>query len=404
MPDDDKIKSDLLAQLDAVFEPSDWAVRVESKPAGYSIEDSRDSRADFRPDRIYDRRESILVVQLKMLAGRVRHELLRAWLAAAILEARQLAGEHANALPLAVVGAEHLTARSIANITGYAERFADGVAWGLVDRSGVRVLRGAGLPELSRRSSNHQVDERHRSNIEVHRQPANPFTDLGQWLLKVMLGAQLDDLWIQHAGAGEALRTVPRTATDLAQRARISSPVVSVLLSGLEHRGFLKRRPALQLVDRHRLFQEWLAAANARPCHEIKARRRFGASPAIDVVTKRLSEGSKLRSDACLGLFSACRVHGVDWVGGAPEYVLARSLDDARLASLGLRPTRAGEVSEIIVRKPRFPESAFRAIPAAGVSIADGIQCWLDVRHHAARGKDLATELWHAMGFDFPEP
>lgn len=404
MSNKDRIKPELLARLDAVFEAPGWTIRGDPTPVGHGVEPGVDPGVDprvhTRADRIYDRGDSAYIVQLKVLAGRARHEMLRAKLAAAILEARQFAREDANALPLAVVGAEHLTNRTVAKLTDYAERFADGVAWGLVDRSGVRVLRGAGLPDPSHETTNHQLDEQRQRNEEVHSQPANPFTDLGQWLLKVMLGAQLDARWIQHIGEDEE----PRTATALARRARVSSPVVSVFLRGLEQRGFLRRRPALQLVDRHRLFHEWVLAANARPSREIKARPRFGASPAIEVVTKRLGEESKLRGDACLGLFSACREHGVDWVRGAPEYVLARNLDSSTLTGLGLRPIRDGEVSDIIVRQPRFTESVFRAVPESGVPIADGIQCWLDVRQHAARGSDLATEMWRAMGFDFPEP
>ena len=332
-----------------------------------------------------------MMVELKVSKGRPRLEVLQHRLAAAALIAQRHAhelgeghGGHVDAL--AAVGADRLSSAMVEKLRVFADRYLGDASWCIVDAAGVRAAGGLDLPI---------AEEAATLVRRVQRSASTPFSDLGQWLIKVLLSSDLDPRWIKRGG----VKSHFRTARELAAFANVSEPVVSVVLRELEARGFLKRRPTIQLVDRSRLFKEWSRAVHARPPVEVAARSKFSAKNTIDRLSPRLDEDWH-----CLGLFSACIELGLPFVTGGPSHVLVRALDSSVLDDLMLVECDEEETNHVIVREAPFPESVFRGVPTSMPPTADVIQCWLDVVHHPARGAEMATELWHEMGLDIEQP
>ena len=95
-----------------------------------------------------------------------------------------------------------------------------------------------------------------------------------------------------------------------------------------------------------------------------------------------------------LGLFGAAEVRGQAFVRGVAPHLLHEAPDPAALEALGLVPAGPGDRVDVFVRKPRFPESAFRGVEVVeGTPVVDLFQVWLDVAEHPARGKELSDHL-----------
>jgi DNA-binding Lrp family transcriptional regulator len=347
--------------------------------------------SDPSSDLVVTRAGRRILVELKVSKGRPRLNVLQDRLAAAALiaerhahELREEQGEHVDAM--AAVGADRLSSNMVEKLRVFADRYLGETSWCIVDAAGIRAARGQDLPV---------VEEAASPVRKLQRSASTPFSDLGQWLIKCLLASDLDPRWIKLGG----MKSYFRTARELAEFANVSEPVVSVVLRDLEARGFLKRRPTIQLVDRSRLFKEWSGAVHARPLVQVTARSKFGAKNTIDQLSPRLDENWH-----CLGLFSACIELGLPFVTGGPSHVIVRELDASVLDDLMLVECDERESNHIIVREAPFPESVFRGVPSSMPPTTDVIQCWLDVVHHPARGAEMARELWHEMGIDSEQP
>jgi hypothetical protein len=396
------LTADLLSRLDDACRAAGWRVRRQVEVP--SSLPGRPDRQCVAPD------GTRWLVALRAAAGRARENVLRDRLAAAILEARAFAteaehrGRQGRWLGLALVGAPKLTEKMCDRLATYARAFGGDLPWGAVDLRGVRRLEGQGLAKLA-------TSARERSDKPPPMESAplpSPFTDLGQWLLKVLLGDRLPQGWIRlpdRAEVDEANRV-----TRLALRADVSPGTVSRFASALQGDGFaeLSGREIVPVRVRS-LCESWFHVVAAQPVMERRTRFLFGGSDdAHERMARVLREhagrpdGTGHRVDAALGMFSAARELGVGFVTGAPVHVMARDISDSLLGLLGLTPVDGSAPADVVVRCPSFPESTFRAAAEApsGVRVTDAIQCWLDLRSHPARGQELADELWERMGLE----
>jgi len=106
----------------------------------------------------------------------------------------------------------------------------------------------------------------------------------------------------------------------------------------------------------------------------------------------------------CLGLFSACLRLALGVVQGAPAYLYSDGEFSSILQELGLVECRPNERADLILRRPRWPESLFRAMVwNDGVAASDVLQCWLDLNAHPARGEEQARHLWERALSDLRE-
>jgi hypothetical protein len=354
--------------------------------------------AGIRPDLMVRRGNRHYVVELKSSAEGRRDRLIPL-LAQAILQAKAAASRaqlSPRAEPLAVIGAESLPHSLIEELQSFAADVAPDVAIGIVDLHGSRIFVGRGLEEL-----NHVV-ERPRQNHPLMRvgPPLHLFSDLNQWMLKVLLSPHVPDQLLH------APRQKIASASDLAKAADVSLMSASRLVSLLRAEGFLDESRDLELVNIETLLDRWRRAGR-KPIREVPMRWIIPGNrerQLFDAVRSYLRQRESrahrpghalFHSRVCVGLFAAADALGFKFVRGVASHLYVERLDPLILDSLGLAPVRPGQHVDVFVRVPSFRESVFRpAVIRHEVPVCDVLQVWLDVADHPARGANQADEIW----------
>ena len=341
-------------------------------------------------------------VELK-LAREPRKAEVQAALADAILQSKAVA-KSIGARPLAIVGAPHISDGMAVALREYAQEYGEGSAFGFVDSRGRLELHGAGLRDFP---SSAGVASAHSSSRPRAASRVDVFSDLGQWLLKVLLAKPLPEKLLN------APRAPFRNAKHLAEVAGVSVAQAARQVAQLRADGFLEDSPSLRLVRIRDLLEDWRAANRKLPL-EFPARWLFPPKDPrkhVRDVLRRWSESRVERSllpdpamwarratRASLGLFGACEALGFGFVAGAPLHLYVEDVSIRAFEELGLVPAAAGERVDVFLRQPKHPESVFRgAVWQNGVAVADVIQCWLDVAEHPARGEEQAQQLWNRV-------
>lgn len=359
------------------------------RQSGWSVDPEPSWDGAYRPDMLIARGQLRYVVELKVVRE-ARRPLMRAMFAEAILQARAYARKVEGSRPLAVIVAPLMSHRSAEEIGEYAAQFAEGIAWGVVDGSGKVELRGEGLQDVRGHLSLRAVPE-----PLVRRRP-DPFSDLGQWMLKVLLARHLDQRFL-HAPRGEIVN-----ASRLARMASVSVPSAARFVAELRDLDFLdESRRYLRLVRVRDLLESWRVASSG-PVSEVRAQwlipPRDGLANLEHALIRHGAQGSSPGVRACLGLFAASEKLGFRFVHGAPLHVYLEDISMRSLDQLGLIPAESGQRVDVIVRRPRFSEAVFRGcVSIDGAAVADLIQCWLDVSNHPARGEELAAHIWRKV-------
>ena len=365
---DSSPKSDVMRrQADAeellgeAFKQAGW--RVSRHPAG---------RPGHRPDFVVRRPGASYAVELKVGAEGRSDRLIPLW-SQACLQAARAAGEHA---PLAVVAAPHIASRVAEHVLKFAEQYAPDAAAGVIDFAGFRLFRGPHLEPL-----NADAAPKPPLDSRVPKEQQNLFSDLNQWMLKVLLAPELPD----------ALLSAPRgrygNASQLARAANVSVMSGFRFVQQLQREGYLhESSPYLNVVRRDELFRRWQASAFRR-VNEAPMRFLLRGSDSRAPLQRILDTGW-----ACLALFAAADALGFGFVHGVPPYVYVRRLGPASLSAWkNLVPVAPGEQPDIIVRQAPSPESVFRgAVRPRGVASCDVLQVWLDVSAHPSRGEEQA--------------
>jgi hypothetical protein len=375
--------------LAGVFRKAGWRVR-RPPPA-------RDMGADL----VLDANGKKYVVELKV-ASEGRRDRLIPLLSQAILEARALAQQFPEpALPLAVVAAKHIPASVAGQIKQFAERYAPEAGVGVIDAEGLRAFAGQGLEGLDAKPP-----RRAARDIASPQRVPDLFSNLNQWMLKILLGQRLP----------EPLISVPRerirNASHLAGAARVSVMTASRLVNQLANQGFLdESEEHLRVVRVGELLDLWVSA-NRQAAKEVSARwiikggphqlqsalRKY-ASPRNSSLKhsrkQRSGDTTKVLPRCCLGLFAAADALGLGFVHGVPPHIYLERLALDSLSRLGLAVDHSNRPADVYIRIPDNREAVFRASAVReGVPVSDVLQVWLDVSTHPARGREQAGEIW----------
>ena len=340
--------------------------------AGWQVSRHPARREGHRPDFIVRRRPGAsYAVELKVGVEGRSDRLIPLW-SQACLQAARVAGQHA---PLAVVAAPHIASRVAEHILKFAEEYAPDAAAGVVDFAGLRLFRGPRLESLNARGSLLPLES------PAPKEQPHLFSDLNQWMLKVLLARELPD----------ELLSAPRgqygNASQLARAANVSVMSAFRFVQQLQRDGYVdKSRAHLNLVRRDELFRRWQASA-LRRVNEVPMRFLLRGSDSRAPLQRILDSGR-----ACLALFAAADALGFGFVHGVPPYVYARRLGPASLSAWkNLVPVAPGEPPDVIVRQAPSPESVFRAVVRPrGAASCDILQVWLDVSAHPSRGQEQA--------------
>ncbi len=228
---------------------------------------------------------------------------------------------------------------------------------------------------------------------------ADFLSDLGQWMLKVLLSHRLPaELRVRASGTEGRVDEPVVHALALAGIAGVSVASAARIVGALRHEGFLAEDGVLRLRRTDELLERWRAVF-MRPRPEVHARWLFPSKdPAkqLDTLLRGLQQQRGRR--AALGLFAACDRLGYRLVTGVAPHLLLEKVSPAAVQPLGLRLAELGEGAAVIVREPRFAEAVFRGVVNRdGVPVTDVLQCWLDVRDHPARGEEMAAHLFERV-------
>ncbi|HSU15873.1 hypothetical protein [Longimicrobium sp.] len=352
-----------------------WAERLLSQlfmKAGWEVVSDPLPHKPSDPDLRMRRGNADYVVEVKSASEGRSDRLIPLW-SQACLQAIRAARDHDSSL--AVVAAPRIPPRVAEQVLEFAAEFAPQVAAGVIDSAGLRRFRGAGVEELNSEPTHAPATRRAASP-----EPANIFSDLNQWMLKVLLAPEIPGAMLA------APRSRYRNAAQLARAAEVSVMSASRLVRQLQREGYLhESKPYLDLVRREELFRHW-QSAGARRVKETSF--RFLVRGNAQSQLARLLRGSR----SCLALFAAADALDVGFVHGVPPHVYVERLRDAAGPAWNtVVPTEPGEQPDLIVREAPAPGSVFRGmVMRDSMPVCDIVQVWLDVGSHPARGVEQA--------------
>lgn len=317
-------------------------------------------------------------------------ELERA-LADAFLRANSLAGSFINDVsPLPVVAAPSLSRAMLERLKSYAAKVMPSDYWGAFDLQGTWYF-----PRLSIEINADPAVMRLRATSPNIRKspPSNhdPFSDLGQWLTKVVLAQELSENLIS------APRQCLRNQAALASAANVSLPTVSRWKKQMSRMAFLTDSYlGIQLIRKKELLIRWASSIRNRAYVDTWVKPIFGSGSHEKVLNRLLTEEPK----AILLGASACDRLGIGVVKGAPIHLSLPEHSQNYLAGLGLVPVESNEKNALLIRHPRFVKSLRRgAVKQDGVAVADVIQCAIDSYNSPVRGKDQFEAILNRLEF-----
>ncbi len=329
-------------------------------------------------DLLISKGHQAFVVEIKALSEG-RSDRVIPLLSQAILQARANARKEGSARPLAVIYVESAPASLLDQVNSFSDNFAPDVAVGVVSKSGLKHFKGHGLDRLNEGPRNVRWGVGPSS-----RQAINLFSDLNQWMLKVLLAPEIPEHLLN------APRNEYRNASELASAAKASNMSAFRFVQQLQNEGFLENLSRrLVLVRRAELFRQWRSVA-VRKSLELPMRFLVRGSPQIQIPEMIA------KHQACLGLFAAADALRVGHVVGVPPYIYVSALprpdsDEFR----ELVPASPSEVPDVILRQAPAPKSVFRgAVHRDGIMVSDVIQVWLDVSGHPSRGEEQANLIY----------
>jgi hypothetical protein len=299
-----------------------------------------------------------------------------------------------SAAPLAVIASSCIPENLLPIVQGFVSDYAPSVAIGIIDLEGLRYFAGRGLESL-----NAPIGERPK-RIASQASASHLFSDLNQWLLKVLLAPRIPERLLA------APRNEYRNASELAAASGASMMSAFRFVRQLQEEGFLdEREDQLRLVRVDELMHRWQAASlrvpKDRPMRWIlRGSSEEQLREAVRSYKKSLGKPKSRRKIAfplpqvCLGLFAAADALGVGFVRGAPAHLYVERLEEQVVDSLGLAPAEAGHRADVYLRVPLAKRAVFgAAVDQNGVPVSDILQVWLDVSSHPSRGKEQAEEI-----------
>jgi len=353
--------------------------------------------SEDRPDLLIEKDGLKYVVQLKWVSDGKRARLLPL-LSMAILQSKAAAQSQAGLRPMAIVMAPHIDEKIAEQIWQFASSHAPDVAIAVLDLDGLRRFWGDGLEELNFE----RPREPQRKAFKADDAGSNLFSDINQWLLKVLLGQRLP----------EQLINVPRgqfrNASQLADLAKVSVMSAFRFLRQLESEGFLDSSPpAPRLANLERLLSRWQSAM-LKPQKEILCRwliRGGEQQRLVNAIGKyqnlisqeRVGSQSLVERELqpnlrlCLGGFAAASWLGFGHVSGMPPLLYLDRINSEVLERLGLANIEDSRPADVLIKLPSFKEALFRAaVSLNNIRVSDVLQIWLESSVNPARGAEQA--------------
>ena len=192
---------------------------------------------DVRPDLVFARGDRVYVAELKR-SSEGRRDRLVPLISQAILQAQAFAKNYpGRVVPVAIVAAPRVGASVADEIKRFAVEHAPNVAVGVMDGEGFRAFWGHGLEQLNSAKKNSA------GRASSPRPSAQLFSDLNQWMLKVLLSEHIPESLLS------APRGPYRNASGLAQAAGVSVMSAFRFLREMSREGFIDWRQSFFPVN-----------------------------------------------------------------------------------------------------------------------------------------------------------
>jgi Restriction endonuclease len=387
--------------------PPDKEARIKSlvagvfRSGGWKVREKTDA-GDGKPDLIAEHAGKKYVIEIKR-SSEGRKDRLIPLVSQAILQAQEGARHlPGHAVAVAIVVANHIPESVALQVKKFARRHAPEIAVGVMDFEGMRSFEGHGLEQFN------SERPRGRNALSPANRGPSPqlFSDLNQWMLKVLLAPSIPELYLS------APRGRCHGASQLAEAAAVSVMSAFRFIEQFLKAGFLEEEhEGLRVVRIEELMNRWLAA-NQRSVTEIGVRwvlrgRENALRDAVRSYVRSEAEQHRDSEDkdtdvrrprACLGLFAAAEALGLGFVHGVQPYLYIERMEPRILEKLGFSASSVDVDPDVHVRVPRDDESVFRAVVLnEGVPVCDVLQVWLDVAQHPSRGKEQADVIWRKI-------
>ncbi len=230
------------------------------------------------------------VVEVKSLSVPRRSEA-KAFLAAAYLQARTYA-EKLKAQPLPIFAAPSISRALARELAEYAAEHFPHEPWRFVDSERVS-LHGPGLKDI-------RIEPSPVPKRVVPASRLDPFSDLNQWMLKVLLAPKIEPKYL-----AEQLQRAPiRNASMLADVAKVSVPSAARFVAHFRKEGFLESGRSLRLVQVRKLLESWRVSIRApvEVCVRWLLPSRSPASALDELVSSR-------HAKRCISVLSKVRLN-----------------------------------------------------------------------------------------------
>ncbi|AXF24600.1 RpiR family transcriptional regulator [Burkholderia pyrrocinia] len=308
-----------------------------------------------------------------------RADRVTAFFAQALLEARTHA-ERQGMRPAILIWVGSVSPSLINRLVEFHTAYGNREPFAVLSPDGTRYVQFPGLDIFERPN---QQTRPYGSSPGT--QPRLTFSDLTQWMLKLLLAID-----IKGEGLIGAERKHYTTATDLARAAGTSVMTATRLIHALKREGLIETKPFLKIVQRGKLAKRWKSEYQRPP---LALPMKFLLPGAPDTQLHKLLKKER----GVLGLFAAADALGFGHVKGVPPTIWVHNLMEAENWR-SLRRAKEGERPDLVLQQTGFPQSLDRgAVYRDGLRVTDIIQTWLDVSAHPARGAEQAAELEHGV-------
>ncbi len=222
------------------------------------------------------------------------------------------------------------------------------------------------------------------------------FSDLEQWLIKVLLLSPLDiahQFWGGPKGYAE-------NAFQLSKLAGVSQMSANLWAQAMESSGYLKRIGRKNMIPLRieALIEEWIGRYRFRDNRIYPFRSMFRVSN-YDAFIGELFEEIRLNSEE-LGEFGitahlACKLHEVKHSSAKSIHIYCRGDIHNVARILKLVPSEEERKADLFLVEPKYPKSVFGGVlKKKELPVCDILQCYLDLYYLPDRGREQAAIVY----------
>jgi hypothetical protein len=219
------------------------------------------------------------------------------------------------------------------------------------------------------------------------------FSDIDQWLIKVLLLSPVDialQFWGGPMGYAE-------NAFQLSKLAGVSQMPANLWAKAMEYSGYLKRIGRKNMVPLRieALIEEWIGRYRFSDNNIYPFRSMFRVSN-YDAFIGELFEEIRLNSDKLgeLGIAAhqACKLHEVKHSSAKSIHIYCREDIHNVAKILKLVPSEEEQKADLFLVEPKYPKSVFGGVlKKKEIPVCDILQCYLDLYHLPDRGREQAA-------------